>query len=361
MKMPKITNLGTACTGCAVCAYACPSKAIRMTPTKDAFPAPEIDASVCSSCGVCETVCPALNEPRRLPASFWALRCRDEALLRKSTSGGAFSLLSEAILRQNGLVCGAVMDTSWIVKHRVSDNTAPMRKSKYIQSDISGALPEIKRALNKGTTVFFTGTPCQCDAVRTLFNESSLLWTAALICRGVQSPKLWADYVAWLEKDGKLTAYDFRAKITDNDAHTVTYAINGKETAVSYYEDRFSRIYSKCLNLRPSCYKCRYSSPNNPCDFTIGDFWGVEKVYPELNDHKGVSLVITHTDRAAKMLQTLGDSAVILPVKEEDALQPALREPVKEPMLRKFFSKDLTANGPDKPCDIEMMLKKYST
>ena len=358
--MLQIDALDHSCTGCGACSHACPSKAIQMTPKEGGFLFPAIDASACVNCGVCETVCPAVNEPHRFPAEYWAMRCNDADLLRKSTSGGAFSLLSEEILRQNGLVCGAVLDDLWAVRHRLSDNIAPMRKSKYIQSNLTEAFPEIETALKKGTKVLFTGTPCQCDAVRRVFNENTLLWTAALICRGVQSPKLWADYVSWLERNGKLTAYDFRAKVTDNDAHTVTYTINGRETVVSYYEDGFSRIYSKCLNLRPSCYQCRYSSPNNPCDFTIGDFWGVEKVYPELNDHKGVSLVITHTDRAASMLKTLGDQAVILPVKEEDALQPALREPAKEPMLHKFFVKDLTANGPDKPCNIEMMLKKYA-
>ena len=57
----------------------------------------------------------------------------------------------------------------------------------------------------------------------------------------------------------------------------------------------FSLLHSKYCMLRPSCYNCNYCTTNRCSDFTIGDFWGIEKTSPEFNDGDGVSLVICHT------------------------------------------------------------------
>lgn len=51
----------------------------------------------------------------------------------------------------------------------------------------------------------------------------------AMAVRGVQSPGLWADYVAHLAQDGQMEAYCFRDKRSRNDGHTVAYTVNGSE------------------------------------------------------------------------------------------------------------------------------------
>ncbi len=348
------------CFGCEACSYACPVSAIKMEPDEEGFLYPVIDASVCIDCGNCSGICP--SEPDA-PASlrFFALRTLDNDILYKSTSGGAFSLIANYVLEKNGVICGAVYDDDYRVIHKVSDDIAPMRKPKYVQSSIGSSFESIKAALAESRPVLFTGTPCQCEAVKNVFLSDENIIYAALVCRGVASPKLWGDYVKYLQKDGRLTSYCSRDKRKNDDAHTVAYTVGGKETAVQYLSDPFSRIYAKELPLRPSCYQCPYACVDKSFDFVIGDFWGVEKVFPEFADGKGTSLVITGSDKASEILSALEDKAIIKETQKENVMQPALASPAKASMLRRFLFKDVATAGPDGICDIPNILKKYGS
>jgi len=235
-----------------------------------------------------------------------------------------------------------------------------MRKSKYIQSDMAEVYTPISEALKAGKTVLFTGTPCQCDGVRRYFKQQPKgLLLAALICRGVQSPGLWKDYTAFLSGDGKLESYCCRDKRVKNDGHTVAYRVDGTETAVSMGNDPFSRLYMKCLTLRPSCYQCPYTRMDLPFDLTIGDFWGVEKVFPQLADGMGNSLVIARTKEGQALLEKCTPYAQILECSAEDAAQPALQAPAKETLLRKLLFRDFAKKDEQGRCDIPLILKKY--
>ena len=55
--------------------------------------------------------------------------------------------------------------------------------------------------------------------------------------------------------------------------------------------------------MRDSCYACEFIGNNRASDITIGDFWGIDKLYPELYSDKGVSLVIFNTGRGLNMIE----------------------------------------------------------
>lgn len=63
-------------------------------------------------------------------------------------------------------------------------------------------------------------------------------------------------------------------------------------------------------------------------DLTIGDFWGYEKVAPEMNtDNKGISLVICNTDKGCSFFR---ECSYMLHTKHVDlmnSLQPNLQHP----------------------------------
>ena len=265
------------------------------------------------------------------------------------------------MIRRGGLVCGAVFDGEFHVVHALSDEIAPMRKSKYVQSRLGACLEEMERALKEGREVLFTGTPCQCHGVKRLFGAYPGLILMSLVCRGVQPPALWEEYKAWLERDGKLTAFCFRDKRRRNDAHTVSCTVGGAEREDFFNRDPFCRIYTKCLALRPSCYRCPYCFPDREFDFTVGDFWGIGEVVPELADGKGVSLVLTGSERAGEAIESLGAGATVVEVAPERALQEALRQPAKETMLRRFFFLDFARKGDGGTCDMALLLKKYGS
>lgn len=348
------------CFGCGACAAACPADAIRLVPDSEGFLYPAVDQGLCTGCGHCAQICPGDSDLPALSGEAWALRCNDLDLLRQSSSGGAFSLLADAVLDAGGLVCGAVFDEAFRVCHVLSRDIGPMRKSKYVQSDLTGCYDAIRKALGEGKQVLFTGTPCQCDALRRFFgSQPEGLILAALLCRGVQSPGLWKDYVNYLSQNSPLERYCFRDKRVKNDGHTVSYTAGGNETALSMGSDAFSRLYMKCITLRPSCYRCPYTRWELPFDVSIGDFWGIEKTHPELADGMGTSLVITRTQKGRQLLEALRPNALVLPMNREAAEQPALKEPAKETLLRKLLFRDFARKDPQGRCDIALILKKY--
>ncbi len=346
-----------ACFGCGACQAICPEHAITMDFDGEGFAYPVIDTEKCSRCGSCEAVCPAKQTLNGTQGEAYALRCGDEELLRSSSSGGAFSLFARQVTENGGLVCGAVFDEAFRVQHVLSEDVGPMRKAKYIQSNLQGIYEAIAQALGQGKQVLFTGTPCQCDAVSRYFGKQPEgLILAALVCRGVQSPGLWKDYVSYL---GELESYCFRDKRSRNDGHTVAFTVSGKEQALPMDKDAFSRLYLKCLTLRPSCYQCPYTRWELPFDLTIGDFWGIEKSHPELADGLGWSLVIARTEKGRKLLESVKPCAQVMESSRESADQPALRGPAPESILRKLLFRDFARKNEDGVCDIPLILKKY--
>lgn len=358
--MMQLYSQKNACFGCSACQAVCPNRAITMEPDAEGFFYPVIDPEKCIDCGSCAAVCPAVHPPEGTAGVAYAVRCNDMDLLKNSSSGGAFSLIARQILQSGGLVCGAVFDEAFRVCHVLSDDIAPMRKSKYVQSDLQGVYDAIRQALAAGKQVLFTGTPCQCDGVLHYFGQQpDGLILVALVCRGVQSPGLWADYTASIARNGQLEAYCFRDKRSRNGGHTVAYTTGGTEKAVPMDKDSFSRLYLKCLTLRPSCYRCPYTRWELPFDLTIGDFWGIEKIRPELEDGMGTSLVIARTEAGRALLKAVSPHALVLESSREEADQPALQIPAKESILRKLLFRDYAKKDADGHCDIPLILKKY--
>jgi hypothetical protein len=90
-------------------------------------------------------------------------------------------------------------------------------------------------------------------------------------------------------------------------------------------------------------------------DITLGDFWGVAKVVPELDDDKGTSLVITHSDKGETAFRQILEELPVVPVDNANALQlnPSALYSCKLPPCRNEFMQDLQAN------DFDFVYHKY--
>lgn len=313
------------CYGCGACASVCPRGAIKMVHDKHGFLYPVIDPEKCIDCHLCNRVCQIGNEVDLLtpyPKTTYAVKNEDENRSR-SSSGGAFTALSDSILKSGGLIVGAAYDESMCVRHRVAGEVASrdsMRGSKYVQSDISNVFNEYKNL--SGKKVLFTGTPCQIAAfklVAKLLKVNSSNWVYAdLVCHGAPSPTVWGDYVRSLEKKqgSRLVSYSFRNK----DAGWRGYHIRAEfEDGSVLLDDSseargFAVVFSKSLGLRPSCYHCPYSRMQRVGDLTIADYWGIEKDDPEFSDNVGVSMVFVNSEQGETLLT---DSSERLTLKEE--------------------------------------------
>lgn len=325
------------CCGCGACVDICQIHAVHMSRDEEGFPYPKIDSSLCVRCGRCEAVCPvkncSLSEEVGCRNKYIGAQAKNDIVRETSSSGGVFSILSQYILDRKGVVFGAGYNSRMEVIHQEAANQEQLdtiKRTKYVQSNMQGIFLKVEQRLKEGRWVLFCGTPCQAHALRLfLGREYDTLAIADLVCYGVPSPGIWEDYVKYLEgkHHGKMTEFSFRDKRARDHGHTCAYVINGAEYAGSLFQDKFCRMYFKNYILRPSCHSCRFCTAYRSSDFTLGDFWGIEKVRPDLDDGMGNSMVILHTERAKKIWEQVQENLEWFECGKEELLQPRLIEP----------------------------------
>ena len=332
------------CCGCTACVSICPRQAITMKPDSLGFLYPEVDESLCIDCGRCVKVCSFKKDyetPFRLDAiKTYAGRHKDLKQVDKSQSGAAFVVLSDYILAQGGVVYGVGYEDKFSPVHKRAttvEERDEFRGSKYVQSNMTGIIPQIKQDLKDGKLVMFTGTACQVSAVSTYFGMSSLrerLFLMDIVCHGVAAPNVWRDYIDFLESNGQnLTSVNFRDKRYGGwhyGEETFTY-VNG---CTQFYHYHFYSL----INLRYSCYQCPY---------TVADFWGVEKsCAADLGvDNKGCSLFLVNTDKGAIWFDKAKDTIDYLSVPIEQTSQLHLRVPSVMHKDRAKFENDYATKG----------------
>lgn len=335
------------CTGCGACANVCPVGAIEMRENSDGFLYPNINQEKCINCGLCERTCPVLNPKynnNATPECYAAQASND--VRAKSSSGGVFGVLAKYILSIGGLVCGAAWNTErrcveHIIIHSI-DDLHKLQSSKYIQSDVRRAYAEIKTALHNGTTVLFTGTPCQNAAVRAVCGNHEKLYCVDIICHGTPSPKVFRKYLDELNLDGEFVKTDFRDK-TNGWRPELTITTTTTNTAISKpaSDDDFMLAFLKNLCLRKSCVKCPFNKLPRQGDLTIGDFWGVNRKF---DDKRGTSVILANNTHGTELLSKIKSELKLLErVELASALpgNPCIYESTSENPLREQFFDNL--------------------
>jgi ferredoxin len=93
----------TSCTGCGACLNACPISCISMELDEEKFYYPKINESKCTNCKKCEKVCPVANKKTvEKETKAFAVVANDDNIRMNSSSGGAFTLLSQHIILGGG-------------------------------------------------------------------------------------------------------------------------------------------------------------------------------------------------------------------------------------------------------------------
>ena len=355
------TKDSTKCYGCRACEKICPQKAISFRPDEEGFLYPVLSEALCVNCGLCEKVCPYDNTFSGVePCSVYAIQHKKEDILLNSSSGGAFSLIADYVIEKGGAVCGCVFDEEFRAVHIVTEDETvieKMRGSKYVQSDTADAFTEIKSRLEKGQAVLFTGTPCQVDGLkRYLIKDYENLITIDLICHGVPSPLLLREYIKTVEdKKGTITDIKFRDKKSNGwrSEGTITCekGANNKKYVISPFRDSYYNLYYVRNNVsRMSCYCCKYATQKRVGDFTIGDYWNIPDVVPELDYEKGVSVVLANNQKAQDIIREIKDSVVIYETELVAAVRGNgnLSRPSEMPDSRKNIYKKILKNGFEK-------------
>src|SRR5690606_22917336 len=137
----------------------------------------------------------------------------------------------------------------------------------------------------------FSGTPCQVAGVKSFLGSTyENLFTIDIICHGVPSPKVWQKYIEYREEvaGSKSRKIAFRRKNEGWKIYSLSFTFqNGKEYIQPYNRDLYMRVFLEDICLRPSCYNCQFKTLNRESDITLADFWGIQKICPEMDDDKG--------------------------------------------------------------------------
>lgn len=347
----------TMCCGCSACAQACPKHCISMTSDHEGFLYPTVDRMVCVECGLCEKVCHELHPyDERMPLKVYAAINKDEAIRMNSSSGGIFYLLAEKTIAEGGVVFGARFDEQWqvVIDHAETlDKVYSFLGSKYVQARTEDSYKKAQAFLKSGRKVLFSGSPCQIAGLHHFLRKTyDNLITVDFVCHGVPSPKVWRLYLNEVVSSGRRAINDVKFRQKGNGWKRFNFLLSYHQEGHSYTlccahrENHYMRAFLSDMILRPSCYSCQAKEGRSRSDLTIADFWGIQREMPEMDDDKGTSLLLIHSEKGMQALDwsqlTSQESTLAVASKYNGGLTPVRK---LHPKREKFFAKLNTSSS----------------
>ena len=297
------------CCGCNACGDVCAHQSITFKTDYEGFWYPEVNRHKCVDCGLCEKVCPIIHADELKKNDYSEPKCfaaihKNLEIRFDSTSGGLFSAFAEKMYKDGGYVGGAIYTEEWGVKFFISNNKEDLpalRSSKYLQSNSEGMYRQIRDLLKNGDKVLICGLPCQIAALKAFLHKNyENLITIDLICRYINSPMAYRQYLNTLEKEYDSKIVYIKAKNKELGWRKLTHKVVFKNDK-TYYGTIDNDIFMKasmklnCLS-RPSCYECKFKHFPRYGDITIGDYW-IDRSKSSLDDDTGTSIVLLNSKK----------------------------------------------------------------
>ena len=318
--MPTLAN-NELCVGCTACVLKCPKKCLAMTYDNAGFAYPQmINREQCVECNLCEKVCPVLNPNEIEQGSTKAIAAFsiDNMIREESSSGGIFTELALQVLNNKGVVYGAAYNNEWSVEHigvNKKENLYQLRGAKYVESRLKNAFSEIEIYLQNKQQVLFSGTPCQVAGLKSyLQKDYSNLLCVDFVCHGIPSPLAWKKYIDERKRvdneTSKPSMISQRSKETGWSRYSYSCVMeypDGKKYSSLSSDDLYMKLFCNDYISRKSCKKCQFKGYDRISDITLGDFWGIWDIEPEMDDGKGTSLVLIHTEKGRKVFSNLNN------------------------------------------------------
>ena len=131
---------------------------------------------------------------------------------------------------------------------------------------------------------------------------------------------------------------------------------NNMEYLKPLHEDTFMQGFLANIYLRPSCYDCQFKTTERQADITLADFWGIQRILPELDDDKGTSFVWIHSDRGINLFQNIENQIICQKIEVSDALKSnsAALSSCPKPVKRELFFENFNTS------ELEQNIRKYA-
>lgn len=300
--MNNIIAISKKCVGCGSCVDACPKKVLCISRDENGFYVPIFNNDDCVNCGKCVQICPALNPSDKAnEADYYYGWCKDEDVREKSSSGGAFSVLAEQVIRDGGVVFGAAYskDCKSVVMTSTDERELEdLCRSKYCQGNPNGMYAKAADYLKNGKKVMMVGTPCQIAAARRVFKNNENLLLVDFLCGGVTPSTAFANYTEYLEKKygSKIKSINMRDKERGWTKASIRVEFeNGKVYSSRYQFDYYYYYYYCTVYMKNEpCLTCSFTE-HPDADITIADFWGYKNAGINADD-KGISFIAAYTE-----------------------------------------------------------------
>ena len=280
----------------------------------------------------------------RIPLEVYATKNPNDEIRMQSSSGGVFTQLAEQTIDAGGVVFGVKWNEHFEAIHaytETKEGLAEFRGSKYVQSQVRDTFKQAEQFLKQGRQVLFSGVPCQIAGLKKfLRKEYDNLLTVDIICHGNPSPGVFRWYMSeqiqklrygairqsqhlplhqipsidiLAQQNGiQLQQINFRDKSTGWKSYSFTLEysdkINNKfeKISLSSGDQPFMSGFLHNLYLRPSCHVCPAKCGKSNSDLTLGDYWKISTLYPDLDDNLGVSSICCNTIKGKNVLSGLG-------------------------------------------------------
>lgn len=341
------------CTGCSACVSACKLNCIEMVEDVDGFSYPKINYKKCVNCMECVNHCPICNNN---PNPFsnveaYAAFTKNDKLRQDSSSGGIFSELAIEILRKGGIVFGAAYDSEFNIIHtyiETEDQLYRLRGAKYAQSSLNECFCKVENLLKQKRIVLFSGTPCQITGLKSFLRiEYEGLLCVDFVCHGVSSPKVWNSFVKYrknIDNDGKYPiSINMRSKDTGWSKYKYSnkFQYKDKEWKSLSSESIYMKLFVKNYINRLSCENCSSKGFNRASDITLGDFWGIWEIYPDLDDNCGTSLLLLNSKKGKYYFNNIKERLKFKAVSLQEAsfMNPSILESSKPDSKRSRYIK----------------------
>lgn len=301
------------CSGCGVCANICPTNAIKMKYDEEGFLYPAVDEKKCIHCSKCDKACHMLcgvQTRSEYKPELYAAALKNKNDLQEVSSGGVFWALVQYMLEEEGVVYGVEQTDIFDVHHArgtTLEECRAFRRSKYIESNTGFCFQEVKKDLEEGKNVLFSGTGCQIAGLHTFLGKKYAgLITCEIVCHGVPSKKAFELYINEIQNEHKSKVKEIcfrdKSKGWSNNQIFIRF-LNGDVIKERSSKHLFHRGYLQGLFYRPSCAECPYAKISRIADITLADYWKYEGSLKEKNHDKGISLVVCSTEKGMDILK----------------------------------------------------------